>query len=184
MTTRFRGRFRVLSALALGVAAAAVLAACESGAYPLDVFPEMHYQQSFRPGEPPLVTSPEGNVPTTGREVVLDFGAASQLANPVEANLDSISAGGKLFRNNCSMCHGFAADGDSPVALRFANAGVRPPPNLLEGVAKVSPDGFIFAVMTHGIGNMPSFQPLLRPEERWTIVNYLRSIQAAAALGG
>ena len=72
----------------------------------------------------------DGGGVTDGVEVLIDgtdpLVVASQLANPVEANLDSITAGGTLFRNNCSMCHGAAADGDSPVALRFANAGVTP----------------------------------------------------------
>ncbi len=183
MTMRFSGRPRILVIGAMAVLAGILLAACESGSYPLDIFPEMHYQQSNRPGEPPFETRPDGSVPTTGRESLGDFGRASALENPVEATLESIIEGRELFRVNCAMCHGLKADGDSQVALRFANAGARPPPNLQEGVARVSPDGFIFAVVTHGLGNMPSLQRILEPSERWTIINYLRSVQAAAAAG-
>ena len=166
-------------AAALAVLAGLLLTACESGAYPFDIFPEMHYQQSNRPGEPPFARQAYGSVPTTGRESVGEFGQSSALDNPVEATLESIVEGQELFRINCSMCHGGDADGDSQVARRFANAGVRAPPDLREGVAMVSPDGFIFAVITHGLGNMPSQQKLLTPSERWAIVNYLRSVQAA-----
>ncbi len=182
MTRLFLGRGRVFVAVAIAVSAGFLLMACESGSYPLDIFPEMHYQQSNRPGEPPLVPQPEGSVPMTGRESVGDFGQSSKLENPVEATLESIIDGRELYRVNCSMCHGAKADGDSQVALRFSNAGVRAPTNLREGVAKVSPDGFIFAVVTHGLGNMPSLQRVLEPNERWAIVNYLRSVQAAASV--
>ncbi len=176
---RSPGRARILLAAAVAVLAGFLLTACESGAYPFDIFPEMHYQQSNRPGEPPLAPRAEGSVPTTGRESLGDFAQSSVIENPVEATLESIVEGQELFRVNCSMCHGADADGDSQVAPRFANAGVRAPPNLREGVAMISPDGFIFAVITHGLGNMPSQQRLLTASERWAIVNYLRSVQAA-----
>ena len=176
---RSLGRARIPLAAALAVLAGLLLIACESGAYPFDIFPEMHYQQSNRPGEPPLAPRVEGSVPTTGRESVGDFAQSSALGNPVEATLESIVEGQELFRVNCSMCHGADADGDSQVARRFANAGERAPPNLREGVALISPDGFIFAVVTHGLGNMPSQQRLLTASERWAVVNYLRSLQAA-----
>ncbi len=183
MTIRFLGCRRMLVAAAVAVLAGFLLTACESVSYPLDIFPEMHYQQSNRPGEPPFVQQPDGSVPTTGRESVGDFGQSSELENPVEATLESIVEGQKLFQVNCSMCHGAEADGDSQVALRFVNAGVRAPPNLREGVAKVSPDGFLFAVLTNGLGSMPSLQRVLEPSERWAIISYLRSVQASAAVG-
>ena len=176
---RSPGRARILFASALAVLAGLLLTACESGAYPLDIFPEMHYQQSNRPGEPPLVQQVEGSVPTTGRESVVEFAQLTDQENPVEATLGSIVEGQELYRVNCAMCHGAEADGVSQVAPRFVNAGVRAPPNLREGLALLSPDGYIYAVVTHGIGNMPSQQRLLTPSERWAIVNYLRSLQAA-----
>ena len=181
---RSLGRARILLAGALAVFAGILLMACESGAYPFDIFPEMHYQQSNRPGEPPLVQQVDGSVPTTGRESVLEFAQLSEQENPAEATLEAIVEGQELFRVNCAMCHGAEADGVSQVAPRFVNAGVRAPPNLREGLALVSPDGWIFAVITHGIGNMPSQQRLLTPSERWAIVNYLRSLQAADRVEG
>lgn len=173
----------VRAALAAGVLAGIALSACEVGNYPLDIFPEMHYQQSFRPGEPPFAPLPEGSVPTTGRESVVAFGDAAQLQNPIPANPETIAAGEKLFRNNCSACHGPGADGNSQTALRYQKVGVRSPPNLLIGVAQLSPDGFIYGVITHGLGNMPPLRKILTPDERWTVINFLRSAQKAAAAG-
>ena len=56
-------RLPLLGAIALAVVA---LAACETGSYPVDIFPEMHYQQSFRVAEPPAIPIPEGQVPVDG----------------------------------------------------------------------------------------------------------------------
>ena len=175
--TELRKRFRMALLASALLAVPAVLGACESGAYPFDIFPEMHYQQSFRVQEPAVSPTPEGSVPISGLEVPLDLGAALATQNPVPATPESVQTGQKLFMSNCSPCHGPGADGNSPVATKFADAGVRAPPSLLAGAALVSPDGFIYGIVTTGLGNMPSLRKLVTPEERWTIVNYLRSIQ-------
>ena len=175
--TELRNRIRMALLASALLAVPAVLGACESGAYPFDIFPEMHYQQSYRVQEPSVPSMPEGSVPTTGREVPLDLGEAIATQNPVPATPESVQAGQVLFASYCSPCHGPGADGNSPVATKFADAGVRAPPSLLAGAAVVSPDGFIYGIVTTGLGNMPSLRKLITPEERWAIVNYLRSIQ-------
>ena len=40
-----------------------VALACSTGSYPVDVFTEMHYQQSYRSQEPPRLMPAEGAVP-------------------------------------------------------------------------------------------------------------------------
>ncbi|MFN8532822.1 MAG: hypothetical protein U0556_04675 [Dehalococcoidia bacterium] len=36
------------------------------GQYPFDIFPEMHYQQTYRAQEPRRLYPPDGSVPVTG----------------------------------------------------------------------------------------------------------------------
>ena len=36
--------------------AALLLTACEGGSYAVDIFPEQHYQQSYKSGEPPRLS--------------------------------------------------------------------------------------------------------------------------------
>ena len=103
------------ASLAVGlVLAAFVIAACETGAYPADLFPEMHYQQSYRTQEPPYEAPPEGQISTLGAELpVTDFVATIQLENPVPFDGPSIDRGKALFAVNCAMCHGDDGQGDS-----------------------------------------------------------------------
>ena len=168
---------RTLAGLLLAALASLVLTACESGAYPLDIFPEMHYQESYRVQEPPYAAIPVGSVPTAGAEFVLAQPEMTDLANPIQLDVDSIAAGSDLYAVNCAMCHGVSGDGISEVTGQFSAAGVRAPPSLLIGVAAVVSDGYLYGVLTHGQVNMPSFQKLLTPEERWLVINYLRSLQ-------
>ena len=156
------------------------LAACEVGAYPLDIFPEMHYQQSYKTQEPPAVPTPSGSVPIQGREVIQTPEQLATVENPMATREDQASvtlAGGKLFATNCAMCHGSLANGESEVAFRFTDAGVRAPPVLTSGPAVAYSDGILFSILTHGQSNMPAFQRLLTTDERWMLVSYLRSIQ-------
>ena len=50
-----RNRGRTVRALVAGLVLVGVLAAvgCTSGSYPVDIFYEQHYQQSFKSHEPP-----------------------------------------------------------------------------------------------------------------------------------
>jgi mono/diheme cytochrome c family protein len=177
MRFAFRRRFLALTVAVLG---AALLAGCEVGNYPLDIFPEMHYQQSYRTQEPPMVPTPQGTVPTTGKEIPPNLAEAMGRENPFAGDADAVLTGAKLFSINCAACHGPAGDGNSPVARKFAASGVRPPPSLVaaNSAAALSPDGFIYGVITNGIGNMPALWKILAPDERWAIITYLRTIRA------
>ncbi len=151
---------------------------CETGAYPADLFPEMHYQQSHRAGEPPYVATPEGSVPTTGAEPELtDFVGTIAMENPVATTGHGLEQGRRLFVTNCSMCHGPAADGDSFVAQKFEENGAKRPASLLSETVTKKADGALFWSITNGIGNMPSFKRLLTATDRWTIIAYLRTLQ-------
>src|SRR5205823_12508017 len=72
-------------------------------------------------------------------------------------------------------CHGVGGAGNGPVAQR----GYPPPPSLLaEHVLKMK-DGQLFHVLTYGQNNMPSYASQLSREDRWNVILYVRSMQAA-----
>ena len=78
------GRRSRLALLALMAGYALLLIGCSrilpsSGTYPVDFFPEMHYQQSFKIQEPPSLSAPTGSVPITGREVIYTMAEAREL---------------------------------------------------------------------------------------------------------
>ena len=174
----------VLAAAALGL----VVAACSKGTYEVELFPEQHYQQSFKKQEPPRLDPPEGAVPVTGREVALDFETPNNTANPLLGTREVVAHGAELFRVNCSMCHGTRGRGDGAVAP-FLAAGGAPPANLV-AVSPGRSDGQLFWLMsnggTRGLANlpkelpiiMPTFRLLLNEEDRWSLVRYVRFLAA------
>ena len=180
-------RPRLAAGLAFGVFAGLLLAACETGHYPVDLFPEMHYQPAYRASEPPYEERPAGQIPfgkdpigaipAPGAELPLtDFVAVLAQTNPVDSSADTVAAGRELFATNCSMCHGRNADGESFVATKFEENDEKPPPPLKRDPISESPDGALFWTITNGVNQMPSFRRLLNAEERWTIISYIRSL--------
>ena len=84
--------------------ASLTLTGCEVGAYPLDIFPEMHYQESYRVQEPPYVPIPEGSVPTSGAEYVIAQAEMTDLPNPIRLDDASIAGGQVGLRGQLREC--------------------------------------------------------------------------------
>jgi len=49
----------------------------------------------------------------------------------------------------------------------------------LRGIVVKLTDGELYWKITHGVGKMPSFAGALTDEERWLVINHLRSLVAA-----
>ena len=166
---------------------------CSTGAYPLDIFYEMHYNQSYKSHEPPRLSAPADAVPITGKEpmMALSLEEAGKLVNPLlgeDGTRLGVDKGEQLFAVNCAMCHGTEGRGDGPVLLKMQD------PDAYSYVPKLPPDlraipfpadGQIFAIISDrdtvfpGVGDwvMPQFRRLLNVDERWMLVNYIRSLQ-------
>ncbi len=83
---------------------------------------------------------------------------------------DSLEAS-RLFNINCAICHGADAGNDGPVSSKIG--GVK---NILQA-AKTYSDGHIFYIMTYGQGNMGSYASQLSRQQRWQIIQYIRSLE-------
>lgn len=85
----------------------------------------------------------------------------------------AIEHGAGLYAANCAMCHGADGKGDGPAA---ATLGVRPAdltaPHLLDHRA-----GDLYWWISHGKGKgaMPGFAGVLRPAERWAVIDFVRA---------
>jgi len=98
---------------------------------------------------------------------------ARERPNPVAASPDSLSAGAKLYREHCAICHGVSGDGKSA----WAETLPEPPADLTDPAhMKRMTDGEIFWKISTGRDLMPPFAERLREEERWQVVNYLRTL--------
>lgn len=158
------GRCRVraqLTGLALLVGLMAM--GCAQGAYPLDIFYEMHYQPSYKAHEPPRLSVPESAVPFFDPPAATSF------------NLD----GQHLYEVNCSMCHGAAAQGDGEVLTRMIDTyGYTPavPADLtaLEDPLMIAKDyDGVRNIVVGGLQVMPSFAKLLSEAEIDAVSRYV-----------
>ena len=168
-----------LARVILMTAAAVFLVACNAGAYPLDIFPEMHYQPSHRPLEPERLTPPDGAVPVTGAPPTLTYAQAENLANPVPRTSESLERARRVYQVNCATCHGAAGDGKGPMASYYARspAGVVPPVDLAAPRVQARTDGQLWWIIGQGLGNMPPYQDLLADDEIWLMVLFTRDVQ-------
>ncbi len=121
-------------------------------------------QPSYKPYKPPVLPSPAGSVPVSGREQP----AAS---NPVRQTPDSVARGADLFRINCVICHGQSSARPGPVGSKLKP----PPPGLGHDMVQGVTDAAIFKAVTEGFGRMPPFRDKLTPLERWDLVNFVRT---------
>lgn len=167
-------RRRRLVIAALLVVAGVTAAACANGTYPLDIFYEMHYAQSYGAHEPPRLSPPESAVPITGRGL-----APAEVPKPGEG----LDEGARLFATNCVICHGPQGKGDGlvlatmkrePYEYKTIEALSPDLTSAKPGHAQSIPDETVFGWITSGVVVMPSFAKLLSEEERWLLVNYIR----------
>ena len=163
-----RGGGPRLYLLGLGMVLALIAAGCARGAYPLDFFYEMHYQQSYRSHEPPRLSPPEGAVPWFPPP-----------RSPAFAD------GRHLFEVNCAICHGPGAKGDGPVLNKMkaaygyqekapTNLTVFPVTFIEEVVSFTSQPGRSRFFGEESI--MPPFGKLLSLEERRLIAEYITTL--------
>jgi Cytochrome c, mono- and diheme variants len=82
--------------------------------------------------------------------------------------------GDTLFHTYCAVCHGSAGAGNGIVRLMGA-------PSLLTARARGYSDGYLYSIIRYGRGVMPRYgDKIVRPDDRWAVVNYVRSLQAAS----
>ncbi len=105
----------------------------------------------------------------------LQTGIVERYINPIPPNQTSIEQGQAIYRVQCVACHGPGGRGDGPVGLTL-----NPPPAdlFLHTQPGVHPDGRLYEWITFGFADnqvMPRFKEILSNEERWHVVNYIRT---------
>jgi len=99
---------------------------------------------------------------------------AHSLKNPIAKFDAKAKADAKnIVETNCVPCHGVTGKGDGPAAAAL------PPPKPANWTGDAVPkqtDGEIFWKITNGRGAMPPWKHL-PDNERWEIVNYIRTLK-------
>lgn len=80
----------------------------------------------------------------------------------------------RLFNINCAICHGTNLDAQGPLATGGKIPAVA---NLMLPQHVAMPVGTMFHSVTYGKGNMGSYASQLTREQRWMVIQYVKSRQ-------
>ncbi|MGY8770604.1 MAG: c-type cytochrome [Pirellulales bacterium] len=98
------------------------------------------------------------------------------IATAIDRKQASVARGQELYRIFCNCCHGATGKGDGMVPQR----GFPPPTSMLTGKSVQMKDGQLFHILTYGQGSMPEMATQVSLDERWDLINYVRTLQANA----
>ncbi|MBI3909998.1 MAG: cytochrome c, partial [Armatimonadetes bacterium] len=92
-------------------------------------------------------------------------------------DVQTITDGGSRFQTNCNVCHGRVGHGDGPLAH-----GLEPRPRAFNNPVWLSDktNQRLFDSITYGrvYTAMPPWEHYVSPDERWRIVEYLRTLDS------
>jgi copper resistance protein D len=95
------------------------------------------------------------------------------LTTDIPFTATSITAGLKHYEDNCTACHGVSGHGDGPLAASMP-VNLKPA-DLSAPHTALHTAGDIYWWISHGFegSSMPAFADVLKPEERWDLINFL-----------
>jgi mono/diheme cytochrome c family protein len=97
---------------------------------------------------------------------------ADNVKSPLSGNAASLAEGRTLYVANCGPCHGEKGRGDGP-----ASQGLNPKPADHTSVAVQSQtDGAIFWKLSEGRAPMPGYKKIFSEQQRWGLINYIRTL--------
>ena len=92
--------------------------------------------------------------------------------NPLAVNDANFNAVKAIYNEKCANCHGDSGKGDGSDAMMYDPA----PSDLTDATHMIKlTDGEIYYQITQGRKPMPSFRNKLTEEQRWQLVNYVRT---------
>jgi len=107
---------------------------------------------------------------------------ADKTKNPIATSAESVAKGKELYlardKGNCTFCHGESGAGNE------SNTRMRRKPADISDKERMDSmtDGEVFWKISKGIqGIMPAGEKRLSEEERWHLVNYVRTLSTAPA---
>jgi len=100
--------------------------------------------------------------------------AAVDVKNPIPSSDASVKNGATIYKTYCSPCHGDKGKGDGP-----ASASLSPKPaDHTSEVVQGQSDGSMYYKISEGHAHtaMPPFKAVLNADQRWAVINYIRTL--------
>lgn len=92
--------------------------------------------------------------------------------NPLKIEPKNLALGRNIFKRSCVACHGEKADGK----------GLIQSTSLIDSAFQKQPDGVVFYKISTGRDKMPPFTGMLKEDEIWSVINYLRVLVDPSAI--
>jgi len=153
-----------------------------------DYFPDMAYSKAYETYAPnpnfrDSLTLQQPVAGTISREAEnypyiksdADMKKAASLKDPFIPDAQNIERGKVVYANICLQCHGSDADGKGH--LYVSGKYLFPPANLISPKIVQLTDGEMYHVITVGYGIMEPHGIIVRPEDRWKVILYIRTLQ-------
>ncbi len=157
-----------------------------------DYIPDMEYSQAYDTytQNPNFTDSMTNRVPVYGTvpigftpfryssDTISRAKAGRELVNPFLPTPDVLARGKLMYTTFCIGCHGDQGKGDG----QLFKSGLYPlkPRDISAEPTARRPDGQIYHTITLGFGSMMPHGAQVRPDDRWKLVLYVRTLQKAA----
>ena len=92
---------------------------------------------------------------------------------PVQVTPALLARGQEKYNVFCTPCHSRVGNGAGMIVQR----GYSPAGNFHTDRLRNAPLGHLYSVIANGYGSMPEYGSMLRAEDRWAIVAYIRALQ-------
>jgi len=101
---------------------------------------------------------------------------ADNVKNPLSTDNSKMAETKTLYITNCGPCHVDKGRGDGPAA-----PGLNPKPaDHTSAAVQSETDGAIFWKLSEGRSPMPAYKKIFSEEQRWELVNYIRTLAKTA----
>ena len=97
---------------------------------------------------------------------------ANSVKNPLAGNTEILKYAKVIYTSYCTPCHGSNGRGDGIAAGSLPK---KPADHTSEYVQKQS-DGALYWMVTTGKSPMPSYKTVLTNNQRWELINYIRTL--------
>ena len=97
---------------------------------------------------------------------------SDNIKNPLSGDNSKLAETKTVYITNCGPCHGEKGKGDGPAAQ-----GLNPKPaDHTSAAVQSESDGALFWKLSEGRSPMPGYKKIFTEEQRWELVNYIRSV--------
>lgn len=140
-------------------------------------YARMNEQESVRTYEKEFPEMDQETIPMNGGGQILKSADPKELKNPLSFTPESVAQGKQAYNYFCVQCHGALADGNGTVGQSFAPL----PTDLTDLAVQKQGDGELFSKISLGFNRHPPLATTVSEEDRWAVVNYLRSLNKKSA---